>query len=93
MVDFIDVVIICIILLGFIFLGIIFILFVFVVGFGVNIVFVMFFGGILLLILVVVVFDILQQIESYLFMCCYDGFVKFGKIQGWSCMQGIGVNM
>lgn len=41
-----------------------------------------FFGGTSLLIIVGVVLDTLQQIESYLLMRHYDGFMKSGKIRG-----------
>ena len=41
-----------------------------------------FFGGTSLLIIVGVALDTLQQIESYLLMRHYDGFMKSGKIKG-----------
>lgn len=41
-----------------------------------------FFGGTSLLIIVGVALDLLQQIESYLLMRHYDGFMKTGKIRG-----------
>lgn len=41
-----------------------------------------FFGGTSLLIVVGVALDTLQQIESYLLMRHYDGFMKTGKIKG-----------
>ncbi|MBN9398662.1 MAG: preprotein translocase subunit SecY ['Candidatus Kapabacteria' thiocyanatum] len=41
-----------------------------------------FFGGTSLLIIVGVALDTLQQIESYLLMRHYDGFMKTGKIRG-----------
>lgn len=41
-----------------------------------------FFGGTSLLIIVGVCLDTLQQIESYLLMRHYDGFMKSGKIKG-----------
>ncbi len=47
-----------------------------------------FFGGTSLLIIVGVALDTLQQIESYLLMRHYDGFMKSGKIQG----RGMGGN-
>lgn len=50
-------------------------------GFGIN----FYFGGILLLIVVGVVMDLLQQIESQLVMCNYDGFMKKGCICGCCC--------
>jgi len=45
-------------------------------------VFASFFGGTSLLIIVGVSLDTLQQIESYLLMRHYDGFMKTGKIRG-----------
>ncbi|MFZ9869859.1 MAG: preprotein translocase subunit SecY [Candidatus Kapaibacteriota bacterium] len=45
-------------------------------------VFASFFGGTSLLIIVGVALDTLQQIESYLLMRHYDGFMKTGKIRG-----------
>jgi preprotein translocase subunit SecY len=45
-------------------------------------VFASFFGGTSLLIVVGVALDTLQQIESYLLMRHYDGFMKTGKIRG-----------
>ncbi|MGA2297446.1 MAG: preprotein translocase subunit SecY, partial [FCB group bacterium] len=41
-----------------------------------------FFGGTSLLIVIGVALDTLQQIESYLLMRHYDGFMKSGKIKG-----------
>jgi preprotein translocase subunit SecY len=41
-----------------------------------------FFGGTSLLIMVGVALDTLQQVESYLLMRHYDGFMKSGKIRG-----------
>ena len=49
---------------------------------GVNSQFAQFYGGTSLLILVGVVLDTLQQIESYLLMRHYDGFLKKGKMRG-----------
>nr|BAL55319.1 preprotein translocase subunit SecY [uncultured Chlorobiota bacterium] len=46
-----------------------------------------FFGGTSLLIVVGVALDTLQQIESYLLMRHYDGFMKSGRLRG----RGIGV--
>jgi preprotein translocase subunit SecY len=45
-------------------------------------IFASFFGGTSLLIIVGVALDLLQQIESYLLMRHYDGFMKTGKIRG-----------
>jgi preprotein translocase subunit SecY len=41
-----------------------------------------FFGGTSLLIMVGVIFDTLQQIETYLLMRQYDGLMKSGRVQG-----------
>ena len=49
---------------------------------GVTTSFSSFFGGTSLLIMVGVVLDTLQQIESYLLMRHYDGFMKSGKMKG-----------
>ncbi|HRK60853.1 MAG TPA: preprotein translocase subunit SecY, partial [Candidatus Kapabacteria bacterium] len=48
-----------------------------------------FFGGTSLLIVVGVALDSLQQIESYLLMRHYDGFMKSGKIRGRATL-GVG---
>jgi preprotein translocase subunit SecY len=49
---------------------------------GVSTGFASFFGGTSLLIVVGVALDTLQQIESYLMMRHYDGFMKSGKLRG-----------
>ncbi len=49
---------------------------------GVTGLFASFFGGTSLLIVVGVALDTLQQIESYLLMRHYDGFMKSGKMKG-----------
>lgn len=49
---------------------------------GVTTSFASFFGGTTILIAVGVCLDTLQQIESYLLMRHYDGFMKSGKIRG-----------
>ncbi len=49
---------------------------------GVSPGFASFFGGTSLLIIVGVALDTLQQIESYLMMRHYDGFMKSGKLRG-----------
>lgn len=49
---------------------------------GVTGSFASFFGGTSLLIMIGVALDTLQQIESYLLMRHYDGFMKSGKIKG-----------
>ena len=76
--NFIDNVISKITLPGAIFISIIAILPVFAVKGNVNQEFAQFFGGTSLLILVGVVLDTLQQIESYLLMRKYDGFMSGG---------------
>ena len=58
---------------------------------GVDLSFAIFFGGTSLLIMVAVVFDTLQQIQSYLLMRRYDGLVKSGRVQGKAgALQQIG---
>lgn len=70
---------------GSIFLAIIAILPVFVSNaLAVPSLFASFFGGTSLLIIVGVALDTLQQIESYLLMRHYDGFMKSGKLRGRS---------
>lgn len=49
---------------------------------GISQGFAYFFGGTSLLIMVGVVLDTLQQIESYLLMKKYDGFLESGKLRG-----------
>ncbi len=49
---------------------------------GISQGFAYFFGGTSLLIMVGVVLDTLQQIESYLLMKQYDGFMESGKLRG-----------
>ncbi|MCX7954983.1 MAG: preprotein translocase subunit SecY [Bacteroidales bacterium] len=82
--EYIDQVLSRITLPGAIFLGIIAIMPAFAVLIGISGQFAQFFGGTSLLILVGVVLDTLQQIESYLIMRHYDGFLKSGKIKGRS---------
>jgi preprotein translocase subunit SecY len=68
---------------GAIFLGIVAILPTFVTNiFGIGMNFAQFFGGTSVLIMVGVALDQLSQIESYLLMRHYDGFMKSGKIRG-----------
>lgn len=70
---------------GALFLAVIAILPSFAILFGVESQFAQFYGGTSLLILVGVVLDTLQQIESYLLMRHYDGFMKNGvRIKGKS---------
>jgi len=80
--EFIDQVISKITLPGAIYLGIIAIMPAIAVALGINTSFANFFGGTSLLITVGVALDTLQQIESYLIMRHYDGFLKSGRIKG-----------
>jgi preprotein translocase subunit SecY len=67
---------------GSLFLALIAILPVFIANLGVSGEFASFFGGTSLLIIVGVALDTLKQIESYLLMRHYDGFMKSGKLRG-----------
>jgi preprotein translocase subunit SecY len=68
---------------GAVFLGIVAILPTFVTNiFGIGMSFAQFFGGTSVLIMVGVALDQLSQIESYLLMRHYDGFMKSGRIRG-----------
>jgi len=81
--NYIDEVITRITLPGAIFISLIAVLPVFAVQANVNQEFSQFYGGTSLLILVGVVLDTLQQIESYLLMRKYDGFMSGGgKLKG-----------
>jgi preprotein translocase subunit SecY len=81
--EYIDNILTRITLPGSVFLAIIAILPVFVANvLNVPGQFASFFGGTSLLIMVGVALDTLQQIESYLLMRHYDGFMKSGKIRG-----------
>ena len=81
--DYIDNVITRITLPGSIFLALVAILPTFVTNiFSVSTSFAQFFGGTSLLIMIGVALDTLQQIESYLLMRHYDGFMKSGKMKG-----------
>ncbi|MCL5991255.1 MAG: preprotein translocase subunit SecY [Bacteroidetes bacterium] len=81
--EYIDQILTRITLPGSIFLAIIAILPTFVTNiFAVTSSFASFFGGTSLLIMIGVALDTLQQIESYLLMRHYDGFMKSGKIKG-----------
>ena len=82
--DYIDNVLSRITLPGSVFLGFIAIMPNIVMKFspGVSYGFASFFGGTGLIIIVGVALDTLQQIESYLLMHHYDGFLKTGKMQG-----------
>ncbi|MFA6570669.1 MAG: preprotein translocase subunit SecY [Bacteroidota bacterium] len=81
--EYIDGILTRITLPGSIFLALVAILPTFVNNiFSVTSSFASFFGGTSLLIIVGVALDTLQQIESYLLMRHYDGFMKSGKIKG-----------
>jgi preprotein translocase subunit SecY len=81
--EFIDNVLTKITLPGSIFLALIAVLPTFISNIlSVNSSFASFFGGTSLLIIVGVALDTLQQMESYLLMRHYDGFMKSGKIKG-----------
>lgn len=81
--EYIDSVLTRITLPGSIFLAIVAVLPTFISNiFSVTSSFSQFFGGTSLLIIVGVALDTLQQIESYLLMRHYDGFMKSGKIKG-----------
>jgi preprotein translocase subunit SecY len=81
--EYIDNILTKITLPGSIFLAIIAILPTFVNNiFSVTSAFASFFGGTSLLIVIGVALDTLQQIESYLLMRHYDGFMKSGKMKG-----------
>ncbi len=67
---------------GSLFLALVAILPAFVLSLGVSGEFSAFFGGTSLLIIVGVALDTLKQIESYLLMRHYDGFMKSGKLRG-----------
>ncbi len=56
---------------------------------GVTSAFASFFGGTSILIVVGVALDTLQQIESFLLMRHYDGFMKSGRIRGRAGVGGI----
>ncbi|MGE5480794.1 MAG: preprotein translocase subunit SecY [Chloroflexota bacterium] len=81
--DYIENILTRITLPGSIFLALIAILPTFVTNvFNLTSSFASFFGGTSLLIVIGVALDTLQQIESYLLMRHYDGFMKSGKIRG-----------
>lgn len=86
--DYIDSVLSRIIMPGSLFLGLIAIMPNLIVNLnpGVSYNLASFFGGTGLIILVGVSLDTLQQIESYLLMHHYDGFMSTGKIQGRSAI-------
>lgn len=73
---------------GSIFLAIVAILPAFALQFGVSTAFSQFFGGTSLLIIIGVALDTLRQVESYLVMRHYDGFMKSGKLRGRRAVMG-----
>jgi len=77
---------------GALFLALIAVLPSFMRGLGVTSGFADFFGGTSLLIMVGVALDTLKQIEAYLLMRHYDGFMKSGKLRGRTAQQTIGSN-
>lgn len=82
-VDYVEGILTRITLPGSIFLAIIAVLPTFMTNiFNIGMGFASFFGGTSLLIIVGVALDTLQQIESYLLMRHYDGFMKSGKLKG-----------
>lgn len=82
-VEYVDGILTRITLPGSIFLGIIAVLPTFMSNiFNISMGYASFFGGTSLLIMVGVALDTLQQIESYLLMRHYDGFMKSGRIKG-----------
>jgi preprotein translocase subunit SecY len=81
--EYIDFILTRITLPGSVFLALIAILPTFAINvLGVTGSFASFFGGTSLLIVIGVALDTLQQIESYLLMRHYDGFMKSGKMKG-----------
>ena len=73
---------------GSIFLAIVAILPAFAMQWGVSSGFAQFFGGTSLLIVIGVALDTLRQVESYLVMRHYDGFMKSGKLRGRRAIMG-----
>lgn len=87
--EFIDNVLTKITLPGSIFLALIAVMPTFAMNvLGVTTSFASFFGGTSILIVVGVILDTLQQVESFLLMRHYDGFMKSGKIRGRSAGYG-----
>ncbi len=73
---------------GSVFLAIVAILPAFAMQWGVSSGFAQFFGGTSLLIVIGVALDTLRQVESYLVMRHYDGFMKSGKLRGRRPIMG-----
>ncbi len=80
--EYIDAILTRVTVPGSVFLALVAIMPVFVANLGVTSSFSRFFGGTSLLIIVGVTIDTLKQIESYLLMRNYDGFMKSGKLRG-----------
>ncbi len=80
--EYIDAILTRVTVPGSLFLALVAILPVFVANMGVSSGFASFFGGTSLLIMVGVALDTLKQVESYLLMRHYDGFMKSGKLRG-----------
>lgn len=85
--EYIDHVLMRVTVPGSIFLALIAILPVFIQNLGVSGTFSGFFGGTTVLIMVGVALDTLKQIEAYLLMRHYDGFMKSGKLRGRDARQ------
>jgi preprotein translocase subunit SecY len=91
--EYIDAILTRVTVPGSLFLALVAILPTFVGNLGVTGGFAQFYGGTSLLIIVGVTIDTLKQVESYLLMRNYDGFMKSGKLRGRSGMgQGIPVS-
>jgi preprotein translocase subunit SecY len=86
--DYIDNILTKVTVPGSLFLAIVAILPTFISRLGVSGSFAAFFGGTSLLIIVGVALDTLKQIESYLLMRHYDGFMKSGKLRGRQVVTG-----
>lgn len=85
--EYIDHVLMRVTVPGSLFLAVIAILPVFIQNLGVSGTFSGFFGGTTVLIMVGVALDTLKQIEAYLLMRHYDGFMKSGKLRGRDARQ------
>lgn len=86
--EYLDTILTRITLPGAVFLAIVALLPVFVTNvLNVPYSFAQFFGGTSLLIIVGVALDTLQQIEAYLLMRHYDGFMKSGRLRGRGVAQ------
>jgi preprotein translocase subunit SecY len=79
--EYLDAILMRVTVPGSLFLAVVAILPVFIGQLGVSGHFAQFFGGTSLLIMVGVALDTLKQVESYLLMRHYDGFMKSGKLR------------